>query len=124
MPPIDTLYATNNPFTVSSQSSVSTSDVLMKQCMFYVKSENEAYDLFHDAFLIIISKIGQLRDPLKLEYWMISIVRNLALQYLKDRKRNLPETEMADVIDEAESAYYEPVPLDILMSMIDRLPQQ
>ena len=52
------------------------SDVLMKQCMFYVKSENEAYDLFHDAFLIIISKIGQLRDPLKLEYWMISIVRN------------------------------------------------
>ena len=100
------------------------SDVLMKQCMFYVKSENEAYDLFHDAFLIIISKIGQLRDPLKLEYWMISIVRNLALQYLKDRKRNLPETEMADVIDEAESAYYEPVPLDILMSMIDRLPQQ
>ena len=100
------------------------SDVLMKQCMFYVKSENEAYDLFHDAFLIIISKIGQLRDPLKLEYWMISIVRNLALQYLKERKRNLPETEMADVIDEAESPYYEPVPLDILMSMIDRLPQQ
>ena len=100
------------------------SDVLMKQCMFYVKSENEAYDLFHDAFLIIISKIGQLRDPLKLEYWMISIVRNLALQYLKERKRNLPETEMADVIDEPESPYYEPVPLDILMSMIDRLPQQ
>ena len=100
------------------------SDVLMKQCMFYVKSENEAYDLFHDAFLITISKIGQLRDPMKLESWMISIVRNLALQYLKDRKRNLPETEMADVIDEAESAYYEPVPLDILMSMIDRLPQQ
>lgn len=100
------------------------SDVLMKQCMYYVKSENEAYDLFHDAFLIIISKIGQLRDPMKLESWMISIVRNLALQYLKDRKRNLPETEMADVIDEAESPYYEPVPLDILMSMIDRLPQQ
>lgn len=100
------------------------SDVLMKQCMFYVKSENEAYDLFHDAFLITISKIGQLRDPMKLESWMISIVRNLALQYLKDRKRNLPETEMADVIDEAESPYYEPVPLDILMSMIDRLPLQ
>ena len=82
------------------------SDVLMKQCMFYVKSENEAYDLFHDAFLIIISKIGQLRDPLKLEYWMISIVRNLALQYLKERKRNLPETEMTNVIDEPEFPYY------------------
>ena len=100
------------------------SDVLMKQCMFYVKSENEAYDLFHDAFLIIISKIGQLRDPMKLEFWIISIVRNLALQYLKDRKRNLPETEMADVIDEDESPYYQPVPLDILMSLIDRLPLQ
>lgn len=100
------------------------SDALMKQCMFYVKSKNEAYDLFYDAFLIIISKIGQLRDPLKLESWMTSIVRNLALQYLKERKRHLPETEIADIIDESETAYYQPVPLDVLMSMIDKLPQQ
>ena len=53
--------------------------------MFYVKSEDEAYDLFQDVFQIIISKIGQLRDPLKIESWMTSIVRNLALQYLKER---------------------------------------
>ena len=58
------------------------SDALMRQCMFYVKSEDEAYDLFHDAFLIIISKIGQLRDPLKIESWMTSIVRNLALRFI------------------------------------------
>ena len=100
------------------------SDALMKQCMFYVKTEDEAYDLFHDAFLIIISKIGQLRDPLKIESWMTSIVRNLALQYLKDRKRYLPETESPDVIDEVETPYYQPVPLDVLMSLIDKLPLQ
>ena len=100
------------------------SDALMRQCMFYVKSEDEAYDLFHDAFLIIISKIGQLRDPLRIESWMTSIVRNLALQYLKERKRQLPETDIADIIDEAEAPYYQPVPLDVLMSMIDKLPQQ
>lgn len=100
------------------------SDTLMKQCMFYVRSRNEAYDLFHDAFLIIISKIGQLRNPLKLESWMTSIVRNLALQHIKERKRHLPETEMADVIDEVDSPYYQPVPLDVLMSMIERLPEQ
>ena len=100
------------------------SDALMRQCMFYVKSEDEAYDLFHDAFLIIISKIGQLRDPLKIESWMTSIVRNLALQYLKERKRQLPGTDIADIIDEVEVPYYQPVPLDVLMSMIDKLPQQ
>lgn len=100
------------------------SDTLMKQCLFYVRNEAEAYDLFHDAFLIIVSKISQLRDPLKLESWMTSIVRNLALQYLKDRKRRLPETEMAHFIDEDETPYYHPVPLEVLMSMIDRLPEQ
>ena len=100
------------------------SDALMKQCMFYVKAEDEARDLFHDAFLIIIFKIGQLRDPLKIESWMTSIVRNLALQYFKDRKRHFTGTELPDVIDETETPYYPPVPLDVLMSMIDKLPQQ
>ena len=100
------------------------SDALMKQCLFYVRSKNEACDLFQDAFLIIISKIGQLRDPMRLEPWMKSIVRNLALQYLKDRKKHFPDTEVPDVIDEIEAPCYQPVPLDVLMSMIDRLPEQ
>ena len=100
------------------------SDALMKQCMYYVKSEDEAYDLFHDAFLIIISKIGQLRDPLKVESWMTRIVRNLALQYLKDMKSHCSATALPEVIDEAEAPSHQPVPLDVLMSMIDKLPQQ
>lgn len=42
---------------------VGWSDRIMRLCASYVRSEDEAYDLFHDAFIIIISKIGQLREP-------------------------------------------------------------
>lgn len=92
--------------------------------MSYVKSEEEAYDLFHDAFLLIISRIGQLKEPAKLESWMNTIVRNLALQYLKLRKKfdiRVEETDMEDIPIEPQ---YPPVPLDILMKMINELPEQ
>ena len=97
---------------------------LMKQCLFYVKSPEEAQDLFHDSFLIIISKIGQLKNPMRMEAWMSSIVRNLALQYLRERKRQVSETDTSEVVDEEETAVYQPVPLEVLFSMINALPEQ
>ena len=100
------------------------SDMLMRQCLLYVKSKDAAYDLFHDAFLIIISKIGQLRDPMKLNAWMTSIVRNLAIQYLRDRNKYVSEKEMTEAADEDVVPAYQPVPVEVLISMIDRLPEQ
>ncbi|MBE6232490.1 MAG: sigma-70 family RNA polymerase sigma factor [Bacteroidales bacterium] len=97
---------------------------LMKKCLFYVRSQDEAHDLFHDSFLIIISKIGQLKDPMRLEAWMNSIVRNLALQYLKERNKLVPETEIPEMADEEENQAYEPVSSEVLISMINTLPGQ
>lgn len=76
------------------------SDRLMRLCMAYVKSEDEAYDLFHDAFLIIISKISQLKDHRKLEAWMGVIVKNLALQHLKRRKKFVLAEEEFDLVED------------------------
>lgn len=100
------------------------SDRLMRLCMAYVKSEDEAYDLFHDAFLIIISKISQLKDHRKLEAWMAVIVKNLALQHLKRRKKFVPAEERLDLGEDAYDEVYPPVPLKTLMQMVSSLPEQ
>ena len=100
------------------------SDRLMRLCMGYVKSEDEAYDLFHDAFLIIISKISQLKDHRKLEAWMGVIVKNLALQHLKRRKKFVQAEEEFDLVEDAYGEVYPPVPLETLMQMVSSLPEQ
>lgn len=51
----------------------------------YIPDLNAARDILHDGFLIIFSRINQLQDAEKLEYWMGTIMKNLALQYLKNR---------------------------------------
>lgn len=102
----------------------SYSDRMMKQCMSYVKSEDEAYDLFHDAFLLIVSKISQLKEPQKLESWMSTIVRNLALQHLRHKKKYIPGAEEIEIEEEVSSETYPPVPLEVLIHMINGLPEQ
>ena len=97
---------------------------LMGICRHYVSSQDVAKDLFHDAFLVILSSIGSLRNPDKLDAWMGVIVKNIALDYLKDSKHfTHPNTdvEMEDVPE--ESAYPVP-PYEDMMAMIDRLPGQ
>ena len=100
------------------------SDRLMKLCISYVKSEEEAYDLFHDAFLLIISKIDQLKDSRKLEAWMNSIVRNLALQHLRHKKKFVHGVEEMDLEDVSIMPAYPPIPFEVMMKMINELPNQ
>ena len=60
---------------------------LLKVCQHYVADESAAEDILHDAFIIIFTSIKMLSDNSKLEAWMITIVRNLALKYLRMRTR-------------------------------------
>ena len=57
---------------------------LLKICRHYVKDEIIAQDILHDAFIIIFTSITSLKDYSKLEGWMITIVRNLSLKYLRN----------------------------------------
>ena len=56
---------------------------LLNICRQYVKDNNVAEDLLHDAFVIILTSLNQLRDADKLESWMTSIVRNVGFHYRK-----------------------------------------
>ena len=54
---------------------------LLSICRQYVKDNNVAEDLLHDAFVIILTSLNQLRDDDKLESWMATIVRNVGYHY-------------------------------------------
>ena len=54
---------------------------LLNICRQYVKDNSVADDLLHDAFVIILTSLNQLRDDDKLESWMATIVRNVGYHY-------------------------------------------
>ena len=60
---------------------------LLGICRHYVKDDNVAEDILHDAFIIIFMSIRDLKDESKLEGWMVTIVRNLSLKYSKVQKK-------------------------------------
>lgn len=54
---------------------------LLNICRQYTKADDVAEDLLHDAFVITLTSLNQLRDEDKLESWMTTIVRNVGYHY-------------------------------------------
>ena len=54
---------------------------LLSICRECAKGDDVAEDLLHDAFIVILTSLDQLRDAEKLESWMTSIVRNVGYHY-------------------------------------------
>lgn len=97
---------------------------LMRICRHYVKDESTAEDILHDAFIIIFTSIKSLKDNSKLEGWMITIVRNLALRFLQStEKDDIPlyslDIEPLSEEDEEEKN----IELELLLSAIESLPE-
>jgi len=63
-----------------------------------VGSQQEAEDIVHDAFLLIMAHIGELRDANGAESWMKTIVHRLSLLHVKQRQRtkDIPLEELPD----------------------------
>ena len=97
---------------------------LMGICRHYVDSQDVAEDLLHDAFIVILSSISQLKNPDKLDAWMGVIVKNLAIDYLKESQHFTHPEEDIDIEDVPEEAVYPVPPYDDLLELIDRLPEQ
>jgi RNA polymerase sigma-70 factor (ECF subfamily) len=68
-------------------------------CKSYVQDEAVTDDLLHDAFLLIFSKIGELKDTTRAEAWMKIVMRRVALLYLRQQKQqgHLPLTEATTI---------------------------
>ena len=97
---------------------------LMGICRHYVDSQEVAEDLLHDAFVVILSSLGQLRNPEKLEAWMGVIVKNLAIDYLKESQHFTHPEEDIGIEDVPEETIYPVPPYDDLVALIERLPEQ
>lgn len=95
-------------------------------CLHYVHDHDLANDLLHDSFIVIFSSLDQLRDSTKLEPWMRSIVRNIALKHIR-RTQMMPESSIENIPEpafEETSSHVSEIPLDDLLKVIDELPEQ
>ncbi len=95
---------------------------LLSTARHYV-DEDTARDIVHDSLLMALSSLGSLRDARRIEPWLVRIVRNMALNHIKHEhvitKQSIETVQ--DIIPEPEAA--EPlIPMDVLMSMVNRLP--
>lgn len=52
----------------------------------YILNTDDVEDVLHDGFIVAFEKIRQLRNPVKIESWLSSIMRNTALGYINGRK--------------------------------------
>ncbi len=99
-------------------------DRLRRVCRHYVTDEATVDDLLHDAFLLIFSKIGDLKDTSKAEAWMTRVVHNLTQTWLQ-RHRQEPMVSL-DAL-ERPLEVVAPVPTaityDEILRLVDALPQ-
>lgn len=100
-----------------------TYDRLRQMCRRYVSNESTIDDLLHDAYLLIFTKIGSLKDASKADAWMQKVVQNLALAYANHAKQ---QTVVAlDSLQEPPAISETPPPIDYeeIMSLIGQLPE-
>ena len=92
---------------------------MMKVIRQYVADYDMAQDVLHDGFLIILSQIQSLRNPESLDYWMATIMKNLAIH-------TLSQIEFEDILDEHDDELEEETDSDLsydeLMSLVSQLP--
>lgn len=102
-------------------------DVLFSLCLKYCENFTKAEDHLHDSFMLIFKKISTYKDKGSFEGWMKRIVINTAIDKFKKEKKvktttiNDNLTSISDtVIDDNKLN----LPLDLLMSFIQELPNQ
>ena len=102
---------------------------MLAVCFRYAKNRDEAEDFLQEGFLKVFQNIKSFRKEGSFEGWMKRIMINHALNEIK-KNRKVPFHEDIDVIRETEimdqdesRGSRDPVPADVLLEMIRRLPE-
>ena len=103
---------------------------LLSLCRRYTRDAAEAEDMIQDAYIKIFRIIGRFRwtRPGSLYSWMARVALNLAFDSAKRRRRLARELMAVDSLveeipEEPEYGQAQAVPLEILLSMIEALPE-
>jgi RNA polymerase sigma-70 factor (ECF subfamily) len=105
------------------------SSIMLGVCLRYSQNREEAEDILQESFLKVFQNIASFRKEGSLEGWIKRIMINHALnRFRKNRKQpfyedigEINETEIIDTNE--EPAINESFPTEILLSMIQSLPQ-
>lgn len=100
----------------------------VRVCRKIVGNHMTAEELAHDAFILALSKIDQLNNPLRFESWLSSISKNVALKYINRTKPihtisldEIPYNELDKSLSQDSTEFSIP-PINSLMAAIDNLP--
>ncbi|MDL2143654.1 MULTISPECIES: RNA polymerase sigma factor [Flavobacterium] len=103
------------------------SPVLYGICLKYMRNEDDAKDVFQEAFVIVFQKIGQYKFEGSFEGWLKRIFINKLIETLNKKKK---ESFFLDVFDpdtdfvEEEELDIAPVEQEKLLEYIRDLPDQ
>jgi RNA polymerase sigma factor (sigma-70 family) len=105
------------------------SAMMLSVCMRYAQNRDEAEDILQEAFIKIFQNIATFRGEGSFEGWMKRIMINHALNHYRKNKKtpfyqDINEINEQDIIGKEEiQGHHEPVSADILLSLIQLLPQ-
>lgn len=101
--------------------------VLYGLCMKYMKNEDDAKDVFQEAFTIAFQKMNQYRFEGSFEGWLKRIFINKLIETLNKRKRDflfVDEAYQQDRIDDEEDLNSVSISQEKLLECIQQLPDQ
>ncbi len=103
------------------------SPILYGLCLKYMRNEDDAKDVFQEAFVIAFQKIGQYKFEGSFEGWLKRIFINKLLETLKKRKKDilfLDVYEIDDEVSDDDEIELETIPQEKLLEYIQELPDQ
>ncbi|GGA77359.1 DNA-directed RNA polymerase sigma-70 factor [Flavobacterium palustre] len=101
--------------------------VLYGLCIKYMKNEDDAKDVFQEAFVIAFQKMSQYRFEGSFEGWLKRIFINKLIETLNKRKREMPFLDVLhqeDFADEEQEIDAFSIPQEKLLEFIQHLPDQ
>lgn len=101
---------------------------MMGVCMRYTSNRDEAEDVVQEGFIKVFQRISTFRREGSFEGWIKRIMINQALNhYRKNRKQPyhsiIEEIDETQILDMEEPEPLDPVPADLLLNMIQKLPE-
>ncbi|HEU4788742.1 MAG TPA: sigma-70 family RNA polymerase sigma factor [Flavobacterium sp.] len=101
------------------------SPILYGLCLKYMRNEDDAKDVFQEAFVIAFQKMGQYKFEGSFEGWIKRIFINKLLETLKKKKKDVLFLDVfdTDVIEE-EELELAPIEQEKLLEYIQELPDQ
>lgn len=98
---------------------------MRKIVAYYIHNNDTVCDILHDGFLIAFSSINSLENNTRIESWLTSVMKNLALRYLKEEISHLSvplsDEYLQDISDTSDNANR--LTWEDLEKIINKLPE-